>query len=87
MYVGKRLSGVEAIKTLSRLNHTTNNIGEVFVLDFAIETEDIQDSFQFYYQQTILSESTVPNKLYDLKRLLEEFHLFTTNEVEIFARA
>lgn len=87
MYVDKRLSGVEAVQTLSRLNRTTANKDQVFVLDFANETQEIQSAFQPYYQATILSEATDPNKLYDLKRLLEEFHLFTSSDVETFARA
>jgi type I restriction enzyme R subunit len=87
MYVDKRLSGVEAVQTLSRLNRTTANKDQVFVLDFANETQEIQSAFQPYYQASILSEATDPNKLYDLKRLLEEFHLFTSNDVENFARA
>lgn len=86
MYVDKRLSGVEAVQTLSRLNRTTANKDQVFVLDFANETQEIQSAFQPYYQATILSEATDPNKLYDLKRLLEEFHLFTSSDVENFAR-
>jgi type I restriction enzyme R subunit len=87
MYVDKRLFGVEAVQTLSRLNRTTANKDQVFVLDFANETQEIQSAFQPYYQATILSEATDPNKLYDLKRLLEEFHLFTSSDVETFARA
>ena len=55
------------------------SIDQVFVLDFVNETQEIQSAFQPYYQATILSEATDPNKLYDLKRLLEEFHLFTSS--------
>lgn len=60
---------------------------EVFVLDFVNEADEIQTAFQPYYQATILSEATDSNKLYDLKRILEEFQFFTTTEVETFARA
>jgi hypothetical protein len=63
------------------------SIDQVFVLDFANDTQEIQSAFQPYYQAAILSEATNPNKLYDLKRLLEEFHLFTSSDVETFARA
>ncbi|MDX2229773.1 MAG: type I restriction endonuclease [Leptolyngbyaceae cyanobacterium bins.349] len=87
MYVDKRLGGVEAVQTLSRLNRIYPSKEKVFVLDFANEADEIQAAFQPYYQATILSEATDPNKLYDLKRTLEGFHLFTAPEVETFARA
>ncbi len=56
MYVDKKLGGVNAVQTLSRLNRTHPDKNEVFVLDFVNETEDIKASFQPYYTTTILSE-------------------------------
>ena len=85
MYVDKKLTGIEAVQTLSRLNRTTANKGDVFVLDFANETKAIEASFQDYYQATILSETTDPNKLYDLKDRIEKFYLFEKAEIETFA--
>ena len=87
MYVDKRLGGVEAVQTLSRPNRVFPGKEKVFVLDFANDAEEIQTALQRYYQATILSEATDPNKLYDLKRILEEFRLFSAAEVEAFARA
>ncbi|MBD2139649.1 type I restriction endonuclease subunit R [Anabaena sp. FACHB-1237] len=87
MYVDKRIKKVEAVQTLSRLNRNYPGKNGVFVLDFANKTDDIESAFQDYYQATILSEATDPNKLYDLKRILENFGLFTTQEVQTFARA
>lgn len=68
MYVDKKLSGVGAVQTLSRLNRTYPNKENVSVLDFVNEAEDIQEAFQPYYTSTVLSEATDPNLLYDLKR-------------------
>lgn len=69
MYVDKKLGGVATVQTLSRLNRTMGKTKDsVFVLDFVNDTESIQKDFQPYYTSTILSESTDPNILYDLKR-------------------
>ena len=69
MYVDKKLGGVGAVQTLSRLNRTVGSKKDnVFVLDFVNQADDIQKAFQPYYTTTILSESTDPNILYNLKR-------------------
>jgi type I restriction enzyme R subunit len=78
MYVDKRLSGVQAVQTLSRLNRTTRGKDEVFVLDFVNETDDIKRSFEPYYTSTILSEGTDINSLNDLRR--ELFMIFRIPE-------
>ena len=86
MYVDKKLMGVNAVQILSRLNRTHPDKEETFVLDFANDAEEILESFQPYYQATALTEGTDPNKLYDLKFALEEYHLFTPADVEAFAQ-
>ncbi len=84
MYVDKKLGGVNAVQTLSRLNRPCSGKEETFVLDFANRAEEIERSFRPYYQTTILSEATDPNKLYDLKRILEGYHLFGPGDVDAF---
>src|SRR3970282_377459 len=64
MYVDKKLSGVNAVQTLSRLNGPTPDRVETMVLDFTTEADDIQQAFQPYYERTLLSEATDPNLLY-----------------------
>jgi type I restriction enzyme R subunit len=86
MYVDKRLSGVNAVQTLSRLNRTYPGKTGTMVLDFENEAEEIQRSFQPYYETSILSEGTDPNKLYDLQRILLDFRVFTEADVEQLAR-
>ena len=73
MYVDKKLGGVHAVQTLSRLNRIYPDKGETCVLDFANETDDIQKAFAPYYEKTILSEKTDPNYLYDLENQLADF--------------
>ena len=52
MYVDKKLSGVKAVQTLSRLNRTHPGKEDTFILDFANDEKDIVDSFQPYYENT-----------------------------------
>jgi type I restriction enzyme, R subunit len=86
MYVDKKLSGVNAVQTLSRLNRVYPGKSETIVLDFVNDAGDIQTAFQPYYEKTILSEETDPNLLYDLQRRLEEFEVFDDADVDAFAR-
>lgn len=85
MYVDKKLGGVNAVQTLSRLNRMAPDKDETFVLDFVNEVDDIVDAFQPYYTTTVLSEGTDQNLLYDLKRDIMAFKAFSTEEVEGFA--
>lgn len=87
MYVDKKLGGVHAVQTLSRLNRThPPDKEDALVLDFVNETGDIQKAFQPYYQATYLSEATDPNKLYELKLILDGFHIYQAETVDEFAR-
>ncbi len=87
MYVDKKLGGVNAVQTLSRLNRTYPGKRETQVLDFANEAEAIRKAFEPYYETTILSEETDPNLLYDIQRELLAFNVYTEAEVTAFARA
>ncbi len=87
MYVDKKLGGVNAVQTLSRLNRTHPGKDETAVLDFANEADHIRESFEPYYETTLLSEATDPNLLYDLQEELLGFHVYTEAEVDAFARA
>jgi type I restriction enzyme R subunit len=82
MYVDKRLSGVQAVQTLSRLNRMTPGKQDTFVLDFVNEAEEIRLSFQPYYEQTIVAETADPNRLYELQHELESAQVFSSGEVE-----
>ncbi len=84
MYIDKALSSVKAVQTLSRLNRTYPGKEETFILDFVNNKDDILESFQPYYQQTSLTESTDPNLLYDLKNRLEATQIFWQTEVDNF---
>lgn len=85
MFVDKRLNSVKAVQTLSRLNRTTKGKEDTFVLDFANTHDDIKKAFQPYYEATVLENETDPNLIYTLKRSLDEFHIYQSNEIEKFA--
>lgn len=84
MFVDKKLSGVKAVQTLSRLNRTMRGKQDTFVLDFVNSAEDIREAFEPYYEETILEEETNPNVVYDLKNTLDEFRVYQQIEVERF---
>lgn len=82
MYVDKLLYNIKAVQTLSRLNRSHPQKHDTFVLDFANKPEDIAKSFSTYYKTTILSGETDPNKLYDLVATMENYQIYTANDVE-----
>jgi len=86
MYVDKKLSGVKAVQTLSRLNRTYTGKEDTFVLDFANDRQVIIDSFQPYYELTTMTETTDPNHLYDLKGKMDEAGVYYQSEIDAFAR-
>ena len=86
MFVDKKLNGVKAVQTLSRLNRTTRGKEDTFVLDFANTQEEIQAAFQPYYEATVLESETNPNSIYDIKRNIDDFQIYQYKEVETFAK-
>ena len=87
MYVDKRLSGVLAVQTLSRLNRTYPGKDETFVLDFVNKPEEILASFQPYYRAAQLEDVTDPNIVHELQIKLDKAGVYLPTEVEQFAQA
>ena len=85
MYVDKKLGGVNAVQTLSRLNRSHPLKKDTFVLDFANTAEDIEKAFKPYFESTILGEATDPNKLFDLQDALDNFQVYTKEQVFEFS--
>ena len=85
MFVDKKLSGVKAVQTLSRLNRTMRGKVDTFVLDFVNSAEDIRKAFEPYYEETVLEEETDPNVIYDLKNTLDEFRVYQKLGIDRFA--
>ena len=81
MFVDKPLQGVQCVQTLSRLNRKKKGKTNTFILDFVNKIETIQQSFQDFYQTTILSEDTDPNSIYDLLDKIRDHGLITNEEI------
>ena len=85
MYVVKRLAGVQAVQTLSRLNRTAPGKTRTFVLDFRNEEDDIYTAFKPYYETTPVSENADPQKLNELHHKLLQAAVFTPDDVRDFS--
>ena len=85
MYVVKRLAGVQAVQTLSRLNRIAPGKSRTFVLDFANEEDDIFNAFKPYYETTPVGENADPHRLSELQHRLLEWAIFTLADVTAFA--
>lgn len=85
MYVDKKLGGVNAVQTLSRLNRSHPLKKDTFVLDFANTAEDMEIAFNPYFETTILGEATDPNKLFDLQDALDNYQVYSREQVEDFS--
>lgn len=87
MYVDKRLEGISAVQTLSRLNRICQNKEDTCVLDFANTHEEIGESFSTFYGQTYLKEPTNIDNIYTLKSELFDYGIYTQYELDDFAKA
>ena len=81
MFVDKRLAGVQAVQTLSRLNRTATGKEDTFVLDFVNNQEDIYQAFKPYYEETPIGEGADPQQLNDLSHQLYAWQLFSHDDV------
>lgn len=86
MYVDKRLAGIQAVQTLSRLNRTHPLKDETFVLDFVNDPADIQEAFRQYYEGSVMGEQVDPDRLYEVKAELDASGIYHQTEVAEFAR-
>lgn len=86
MYVDKRLDGVQAVQTLSRLNRKIPGKDNPFVLDFVNDAANIYRAFKPYYDATSLQEASDPQQLEALKHELDAAQIYFWSEVEAFAK-
>jgi len=82
MYVDKKLGGVQAVQTLSRLNRTYPGKDKTFVLDFVNDPQEVLDAFLPYYRKATLTATTDPNLIYDLVVKLDSAGIYDMSEVE-----
>ena len=86
MFVDKKLKGIKAVQTLSRLNRTCNGKDDTLVIDFVNDSEDIQEAFRPFYDVTVLERETNPNVIYDKLNSLRSFGLWYDENVEKFCK-
>lgn len=90
MYVDRRLAGIQAVQTLSRLNRAYQSGGVVkdttYVLDFVNSSEDILKAFRTYYQTATLEDVTDPNIVFDLRAKLDAEGHYDDFEVDRVAK-
>lgn len=86
MYVDKRLAGIQAVQTLSRLNRTHPLKEDTFVLDFINDPGEIQEAFRQYYDGSVMGEQVAPERLYLVKDELDSSGIYLQSEVDEFSR-
>ncbi len=84
MYLDKRLSGVEAVQTLSRLNRIDPGKDRTYVIDFANDPQEILAAFRRFYREARIEDVQDPNVVYDLKGQLDRAFLYTPEEIARF---
>lgn len=82
MYVDRRLAGIQAVQTLSRLNRAHPGKDTTYVLDFVNSSDDILKAFQTYYETASLENVTDPNLVFDLRAKLDALGYYDDFEVE-----
>ena len=86
MIVDKKLRGVKAVQTLSRLNRVYPGKEDTFILDFVNTKEDIYEAFQPFYQEIFLENEVNVDKLYTLQNEIKEFKIYNQEDVEAFSK-
>lgn len=84
MYIDKRLAGLQAVQTLSRLNRTHPLKEDTFVLDFANERDEIQAAFAQYYEGAEMGEEVDPSRMYEIRAELDGSGVYLGEEVQRF---
>lgn len=91
MYVDRRLAGIQAVQTLSRLNRAWSSGGitkdTTYILDFANSAEDILTAFRTYYETAELEAVTDPDQVLDLRAKLDALGYYDDFEVDRVVRA
>lgn len=84
MYVDKRLAGIQAVQSLSRLNRTHPLKEDTFVLDFVNDREEIREAFKAYYEGAVMGEEVDPARMYEIKGELDASGVYLSEEVQRF---
>ena len=83
MIVDKKLRGVKAVQTLSRLNRTHPDKSDTLIIDFVNTKDDILKAFQPFYQETYLAEEINTDLIYKTQKMLREFKIYDDIDIKI----
>ncbi len=86
MYVDRRLFGIQAVQSLSRLNRTHPLKEDTFILDFVNDRQEVQAAFKQYYEGAEMGEEVDPARMYGIRAELDASGIYTSDEVERFCR-
>ena len=86
MIVDKKLKGVKAVQTLSRLNRTCQGKHDTFILDFINTKEDILEAFQPFYQETFLEQEVNVDLIYQVQKELRGYAIYSDSDIEAFSK-
>lgn len=84
MYVDKRLAGIQAVQSLSRLNRIHPLKEDTFILDFVNDRQEIQEAFKQFYEGAVMGEEVEPARLYEIKAELDASGIYLIEEVMRF---
>jgi type I restriction enzyme, R subunit len=85
MYVDRRLAGIQAVQTLSRLNRIHPLKEDTFILDFVNDREEIREAFKTYFEGAEIGEEVDPARMYDIKSELDAHGIYTAADIERFS--
>ncbi len=86
MYVDRRLAGIQAVQTLSRLNRAHPGKDTTFILDFVNSAEEVLAAFKTYYETAELAGVTDPNLIFDIRAKLDAAGHYDSFEVDRVAQ-
>lgn len=86
MIVDKKLKGVKAVQTLSRLNRTCEGKTDTFILDFINDEEDIKEAFQPFYQETFLEKEINADLIYQTQKQIRGYAIYSDNDIDAFTK-
>lgn len=86
MIVDKKLKGVKAVQTLSRLNRVCPGKTDTFILDFINTADEIKKAFEPFYTETFLKESINTDLIFEVQAKIAEAKVYNESDVEEFAK-
>jgi type I restriction enzyme R subunit len=84
MYIDRRLAGIQAVQTLSRLNRTHPLKEDTFILDFINDRDEIRQAFKTYFEGAEIGEDVDPTRMYEIKSELDADGLYEPQDIERF---